>query len=431
MPRHASFVCPLCTIGTLWYASLLLALPAAAQVANITTGPGTLNVFLDCGFCDGSYIREKAPFVNYVRDRTAADVHLLVTSERTGGGRRYVLDYIGRRDMAGLRDTLEVVTSNTDTDDERREALTRSIKLGLVRYVARTPVAADLDVFYSGGKTERPTMNPAEDPWNAWIFRIGANGDIESEESTDFLRLGGNFDARRVTENIKFRTSANGSFRRSRFELSDTTIVNKTNNGRVWAWLAKSFGEHWSVGGTSSASTSSFDNVNVAVELAPAVEYSIFPYSEFNRREFRIEYQLGLTALEYDELTVFDKTSERLVYHELQATMESREPWGSSEIDLEFYQYLHDFESPRSELYRVELRGEIDIRIVRGLSLDIDAGVSWVRDQISLPAEDISEEDILLRSRRLATDYEYGMGVGVTYTFGSIYNNVVNPRFGF
>jgi hypothetical protein len=39
-------------------------------------------------------------------------------------------------------------------------------------------------------------------------------------------------------------------------------------------------------------------------------------------------------------------------------------------------------------------------------------------------------QDILLQRKQMATQYEYFTGFGFTYTFGSIYNNVVNPRFG-
>jgi len=37
---------------------------------------------------------------------------------------------------------------------------------------------------------------------------------------------------------------------------------------------------------------------------------------------------------------------------------------------------------------------------------------------------------VLLRLRELETQFEYFTSFGLTYTFGSIYNNVVNPRFG-
>ena len=39
-------------------------------------------------------------------------------------------------------------------------------------------------------------------------------------------------------------------------------------------------------------------------------------------------------------------------------------------------------------------------------------------------------EEILLRRKELETNFEYFTSFGFTYTFGSIYNNVVNPRFG-
>lgn len=37
---------------------------------------------------------------------------------------------------------------------------------------------------------------------------------------------------------------------------------------------------------------------------------------------------------------------------------------------------------------------------------------------------------MLRRRQALATDYEYELSIGISYTFGSIFNNIVNPRFG-
>ena len=55
--------------------------------------------------------------------------------------------------------------------------------------------------------------------------------------------------------------------------------------------------------------------------------------------------------------------------------------------------------------------------------------LSLVRDQISIAKGKASEQEILLQRRQLATSYSYFAGIGLTYTFGSIFNNVVNPRF--
>ena len=37
---------------------------------------------------------------------------------------------------------------------------------------------------------------------------------------------------------------------------------------------------------------------------------------------------------------------------------------------------------------------------------------------------------VLLRQQQLKTSYRYFAYAGLSYTFGSIFNNVVNPRFG-
>jgi hypothetical protein len=53
-----------------------------------------------------------------------------------------------------------------------------------------------------------------------------------------------------------------------------------------------------------------------------------------------------------------------------------------------------------------------------------------LRDQLYLPRGNLSDEERLLRLRQLATSYNYFVQVGLSYSFGSIFNNIVNPRFG-
>jgi hypothetical protein len=57
-------------------------------------------------------------------------------------------------------------------------------------------------------------------------------------------------------------------------------------------------------------------------------------------------------------------------------------------------------------------------------------GLSVIHDQLSLPKGEVEIEDLLLRRRQLETQYSYWFMVGFEYAFGSIYNNIVNPRFG-
>ena len=75
------------------------------------------------------------------------------------------------------------------------------------------------------------------------------------------------------------------------------------------------------------------------------------------------------------------------------------------------------------------LSGNLNFRVFRGLSLAVQASVSFIHDQLYLPAAGATTEEVLLNLRQLATSYSYYSAIGFSYTFGSIYNNVVNPRF--
>ena len=158
---------------------------------------------------------------------------------------------------------------------------------------------------------------------------------------------------------------------------------------------------------------------------APAIEYSVFPYSEYARRQLRLMYAAGVTHARYYEITLFDKFEETHPAHKAEVAFERQEPWGSAETRLEFSQYLHDLSK-----YRLEVSGELSWRITRGLSVNLDGGISRVRDQLALPRRDATQEEVLLRLRQLQSGFQINFDVGVTYSFGALYNNIVNPRFG-
>ncbi|MBI4811659.1 MAG: hypothetical protein HY800_09525 [Ignavibacteriales bacterium] len=102
-----------------------------------------------------------------------------------------------------------------------------------------------------------------------------------------------------------------------------------------------------------------------------------------------------------------------------------KEPWGSTGITLQGSNYLHDFLK-----YQISIYGNISFRLIEGLSLDLSGRYSESRDQLSLPKQNASTEDILLQRRELESQFDYYCSVGLSFSFGSIYNNIVNPRFG-
>jgi hypothetical protein len=171
--------------------------------------------------------------------------------------------------------------------------------------------------------------------------------------------------------------------------------------------------------------SSTYDNADLFTTVGPAIEYNLFPYEQATRRELRIQYRLDFAIRNYIELTMFDKMHETLFSHQLQVVWEMKEPWGSLGMQLRGSTFLHDWSKNN-----LNFEAGISMRVLKGLSFNVEGEYSRVRDQLALPKRDASTEEILLEIRRLATSYDLRLQMGFSFRFGSIYSNVVNPRFG-
>ena len=77
---------------------------------------------------------------------------------------------------------------------------------------------------------------------------------------------------------------------------------------------------------------------------------------------------------------------------------------------------------------RFSLRSDLDLRVFEGLAVRFSGNINLIREQYSLAAVSNSIEELLLQQRQIATDYKTNFSVGLSYTFGSIYNSVINTR---
>lgn len=383
-----------------------------------------LRVYLDCRRCDQDYFRTEIPFVNYVIDRKDAQVHILVTSERTAGrGRKYSLNFIGLYDFAGRNDTLEYIANEQDTDDITRAGLVQVMKVGLVGYVARTPLADQLNISFK----QKIAADVVEDRWNHWVYSIEAGGFFIGEQTSNRRNFDGSVSANRITEDWKILTRYWQNYEEENFFLDNNTtesVIRK--NWKLGGLVVKSMGRHFSAGVSAEAQASTYRNIARSINFSPAVEYNLFPYSESTRRELRFLYSLGVEDVRYEEITLYDQTVETLFQHSLSLEMEQKQTWGSVDLSLTASNYLHD-----PQFYRLVLRGFVDVRLFRGLSVRLRGRIERINDQLFLPAGEGTEEDILLRRTEQATDFSYWGNLSLSYTFGSIYDNVVNSRFGY
>ena len=415
---------------TLLLFSGLLGLPQAnLQPAPPAPPPAAarLQVFLDCGDCFADYLREETPWVDFVRDRSQADVHVIITNTGTGsGGREYVLAFIGAGARAGIDHSLKAVTGTGDPEDVRRRQMLTTLRIGLLHYLAQAGAPAHLQVDVELRPTGSDTAAPRRDAWNSWVFSVRGSASMSAEESNREREASGSLSADRITPDWKLTFGTNFDEEREEFDLDDDEPVKVTRREREFNALAvKSLGEHWSLGARGEIQSSTFDNTKLRIAAAPAVEYNLFPYSAYQRRQLRVQYALGLQRQAYHEETLFGKLEETLPAHEFSINYDQRERWGSVEGEIEWFQYLHDLSKSR-----LEADGEISWRILRGLSIAASARGSRIRDQLSLRRRGATPEEILLRLRELQSDYEYDLSLSLTYTFGSIFSSIVNPRFG-
>jgi len=379
-------------------------------------------VFIDCDHCDIDYIRTEITFVNYVVERKEADVHVLITTQRTGsGGTEYTLAFLGKREFEALQNTLTFCSKSTDTDDEIRKGLAQVLRLGLAPYVANTPMAEALSVRLD--RRVRPTA--VKDRWNFWVFDIGLHSHLSGEKSRKSTSLYIEFSVDRVTPASKLNLELSGDYEKDHYEYEDETWTSTSEDLELDGLYVLSINDHWSVGGWTSLESSTYRNLDLAFKLQPAIEYNIFPYSESTRRQLRLLYKAGYVFNRYREETMYDKMSERLLSEALCLTLELNEPWGTAEISLEGSHYFYDFNKNR-----LSLDGDLSVRIFKGLSFDLYGNYSATHDQLYLAKGEATVEEILLQRRELASDYQYFLSVGLSYRFGSIFSNVVNPRFG-
>ena len=379
-------------------------------------------VFLDCRGCDRDYYREEITYVNYMRDRKDADIHILVTDQSTGsGGREYTFAFIGLNEYAGLDNTLTYASGPSDTGDEIRKGQVEVMKRGLFPYVVKTPIAEH--IYLSFRQKLEPTA--VKDPWNFWVFSISADARISGESSQSSRSLEVNLSANRITPDWNIRLGLSGDFDKQTYDYEDEYIESISEEKNATSMVVKSINDHWSVGGWVEAESNTYSNLDLFFMVAPAVEYNIWPYAESTRRQLRFLYKIGYNHANYIEETVYGKMSETLFNQSLTVTFVVREPWGSASTSIEGSHYFHDFSKNR-----LRLSGSLDFRVFKGLSVDIYGRYERVHDQLSLSKGDASIDEVLLARKELLTAYDYSISVGLRYTFGSVYSNVVNPRFG-
>jgi hypothetical protein len=404
------------------YLVLLSCIPGYGQ---IDPKDESLKVYLDCSYCDHTLIRSQLAYVNNVRDAAVADVHVLINRVRSGSnGFMHTLNFFGLGKYEGTEYELNYDEPPNTANQQRQRQLANLVATGIIPFWLKTELVDKLDLEISPKEdSESLNLDESVDPWNNWIFSIEAGGSIAAESNTNEYVGWTRVRADRVTELWRVRNLLYARLDKRKFENESEVIRSNRERSYASSSVVKSIGDHFSAGFFSSVFRSTYSNYILSTRLGPAIEYSWYPYSQVFERELTVGYRISHLYRDYSEETIYFKLSEHLFNHSLVVSARFKQPWGSLYAQLEGSHFLHDVRQNR-----LEFDGHLSLRISKGLSITFGSQVEIINDQRSLPARSISLEELLLGQRQTATSFRIDGELGLRYTFGSIYNNVVNTR---
>ena len=247
------------------------------------------------------------------------------------------------------------------------------------------------------------------------------NGDQEESRKTNRYEI--EFEIDKLTEDWRIGAELRRNETNRKFYSDDN--VYKSNrkttsfNGRV----VRSISNHFSAGVFFGAYQNTYENIDFNRYIQPAIEYSFYPYKDVLSKEITLAYKISTGKRNYIEKTIYGYEKQKLSSQTLSLNIRFRQKWGNVSSYLNATQFLND-----GSKKRFSLRSDLDIRVFEGLAVRLSGNINLIREQYSLAAGNTSIEDLLLQQRQIATDYRTGFSLGLSYTFGSIYNSIINTR---
>lgn len=400
--------------------------------AHAQNNTDKLKVFIDCRVgCDFNFIKSEITIVDFVRDRLAADEGVLITAQRIGsGGTQYQMNFYGQNRYEGYTDTLVFTTKPNATASEKRSTILHYLMLGFSPLIAKTSFADKVSISMKDKSAGGLPLNESDlhDKWNFWVYRISARGELSADYVYKNNVTSSNFSANRTTNDLKVEFYISGSLRNSIYTYKTDTTINqytvKNSDYGFYHDLVKSFSAHWSYGYQTNYSNNTFSNIKRRIYFNPAIEYNFFDYKEVNNRFFVIRYGLDVTNNNYYDTTIYNKITETLFGHRFSAALTLNKRWGTFNSGIFYRNYFHDW-----KLNSMGINANADVRITGGLSFFVNLNGSVVHNQLSLVKGGATEQEVLTKRRQLASNYNYNTSFGLSFRFGSILNNFVNPRF--
>ena len=400
-------------------------LTCKAQSADTLERNHAPKVFLICDDCDQIYYRNEITYLNFVRDRRLADIVVLIRTISTGnGGDEYTLEFSGENQFKDITLNNKYNALPNLSDGEIREGIRDAIKKGVLPYLLKSDLADKIS-YTIDGLEDNEYSDKIKDKWNLWLFSIDGNLYGSGQAYSKQLNVFSNFNANRTSQKNRFETGIFQSGNYQKYNVNDTTTITAfVNNIGAYSFDALSLGKHAAIGYFATFFASTVQNLKNSTSFYPSIEYNIFPYDEATKRRLTFNYRVGARYVDFFTPTYLDKLNEWYFLHSLVVSYRQVEKWGSLNCDIGSFQYFH-----KQKYYRLNISPNISLNVAKGLNVNLGGNFSVVNDQYFLKKDEVSQEDILLGQAQLKSNFSYFFYSGISYNFGSIYNNVVNVRF--
>lgn len=392
-----------------------------------TTSKNDLLVFLDCtngGECYLDFIRKELNILTFVRDRTDADVQVMITNQwNANGGAQSNLILVGRKTFEKHSDTLSYFIDPNLTEDDKRNLLAKNLRIALFPFIMETEIGKKMEVSYPS-REDLGMDSIQKDPWNFWVFQLGLNGSTDGNENYLNMYGSGYVSINRETEKARTGIYFNTFLSKQEYKDNGETYVYDFQTYYGEANHSVKMTNHLAIGVSSFYSKSIYSNFKNRISLQPRFEYSIFPYKEFNTRRLVLGVDVGPQFNQYIDTTIYLKNQELVFQENVSLISSFTKPWGSINVGLFWSNYLHDFTKNQ-----FSLNGAISMRLFKGLNFAIWGNYAFVHDQINIRKGDISVDQLLVKNKELLSSFNFNLGIGISYRFGSKNNDQVFPSF--
>ena len=390
-----------------------------------SSAPNLPKVFMICEFCDQDFYKNEIAYLIFVRDQRLADYTVLFRVIQTGsGGEEYSLEFVGKNGFEGITVNEKFNSTPNMSQNDVREGLLAALKRGSLHYLIRSPLASKINYTVDGLNSEHKS-DSIRDKWDLWIFNLNTNLFGNGQEYNRNFNLGASVSANRTSEKNLFEAG---------FWYNNNSAVYEIEGQEPFRYSIRQFGaynqdaitlgDHWAVGYSTDFFSSTVTNMRSNISFSPAIEYNIFPYVESTKRQFRFNYKAGIQHVDYVNVTYRNQMNDLFLSQSFSARYRLVKNWGNVGVGVGL-KHLFDQE----HFFNVNFSPSISWNIFKGFNFNVQGNYSIVRDQFFLKMEDVSSEEILTGQIQLKSAYNFFVFMGISYSFGSIYNNVVNVRF--